>query len=213
MRRRRWPGTGEGGGGMKFLNDLTIQQLVARGTAYLVLAAILGGAIALAAALAERRRDWRRVRDAFEHVSMPGMVMAVLFRQGWLRLLAPVPGRHGALAAWGAALAVPVLLVALVRHLRPFLADWGLGPWARFGLGFAQEFQAIAAGIWAFSLVPLPPLAGGYLLAAAAPRAFARLARWQEALAGALMIALVAGWIPALGGRVLPWMLWLGGGW
>lgn len=197
---------------MKFLNDLTIQQLVARGAAYLVLAALLGGAIALAAALAERRRDWRRVRDPFEHVSLPGLAMAVLFRQGWLRLLAPMPGRvAGALAAWGASLVVPVLLVALARLARPLLADWGLGPWGRFGLGFIQEFQSIAAGIWVFALVPLPPLAGAYLLAAVAPRLHARAARWQEALAGLLMVALVAGWIPALGERVLPWMIWLGG--
>lgn len=197
---------------MKFLNDLTIQQIVARGAACLLLAAILGGAIALAAALAERRRDWRRVGEVFAHVSMPGLVMAVLFRQGWLRLLAPMPGRAGALAAWGAAMVVPVALVVAMRQLRPLLADWGLGPWTRFGIGFTEEFQMIAAGIWAFSLIPLPPLAGGYLLAAVAPRAYARLARWSDAFAGLLMVALVAGWIPALGGRALPWMLWLGGG-
>ena len=198
---------------MKLLNDLTIQQIVARGAAFLLLAAILGGAIALAAALAERRRDWRRVGDVFAHVSIPGLVMAVLFRQGWLRLLAPMPGRAGALAAWGAALVVPVLLVIATRQLRPVLADWGLGPWSRFGMTFIEEFQMIAAGVWVFSLIPLPPLAGFYLLAAAAPRACARLARWSDAFAVALMVALVAGWIPALGGRALLWMLWLGGAW
>lgn len=196
---------------MRVLNDLTIEQIVARGLAGLLLAALLGGGIAAAALLAGGRRDWRAVFDPAAHVSIPGLLMAVLFRQGWLRPLTPLPRGRAALGAGLAALLLPLLIIRGAGWLRPMLAGWGLGPWARFGLSMAQEVQQIAAGIWAFSLLPLPPLAGAYWLAAAAPAWSARFERRAGWIEAALVLALVAGWIPALGGHVLAWLASWGG--
>lgn len=198
---------------MKFLNDLTIEQIVARMLAYLVIALLLGSVVALAARMARRDADDGSDEPAAvgDHISISGLLMAVLFRQGWVRLPDPSYEKRADLATFVTAVLMPVLIVLLVDLLRPVLGGMGFGPWMRFGLVFLAEIQMLVAGIWLINFLPVPFFAGGYLAAAFLPAATRRAAKYAGVLRALLMVGLIAGWIPALGGFVLPHLSRLGG--
>jgi len=197
---------------MRFLNDLTLQELFSRGIAWLVFVAVAGWAVALAAsargALRHGQRD-RLTLDPFAHVALGGLAMALLFRQGWIRPLPGPLGRGAAALAFAAALTVPLLLIFLMDLLRPLIAGLGSGAVVGFGLMVAKALQVLAAGSWALNLLPVRPLAGGYLVEAVAPRLGARLCRAENVIAALLIFAIIAGWLPEMGGTLLPHLSWL----
>lgn len=190
---------------MKFLNDLTIEQIIVRLIAYVMIAFVLGRLVLLAQRVAGGGRD-----GADSPVSIAGLLMAVLFRQGWVRLPDPAYRKNADIAAFIAAFMAPVLLIWAADFLRPVLGG-GFGPWRSFMLLSLVEIQVLLAGIWIINLLPLPFFAGGYLLAVFLPGTARKAARYAGLTGTVLVITFTAGWLPALGGSVLPYLSGLGG--
>ncbi len=154
--------------------DLTIQLVVLRLFAGLIIATVQGATIAAAAVLlgdTGPRHDGRLTLLPFGHIDMLGLGSIMLTGFGWGRPVAIDAGKLR-LGRWG--LAVPVLaasgmllvvgnlILLLVIPLLTFL------PYTA-GLG-AAAFVRVAARlcVWMalFSLLPIPPLPGGHFLAA-----------------------------------------------
>jgi Zn-dependent protease len=178
--------------------DLTLSQLVMRACAVLLVSALQGFAMAAAAGAlgdAGPRYDGRLTVDPLRHVDMLGGLIALIFSVGWGRWVAIDPRalRHGRLdlpLVVAAGFAAIVLGVLVLRFARPFLLP--LLPDTVAAAAFALIQTNIELGLWfaLFSLLPLPPLAGGHLLVAVLPSLRERL-HGIELLLGVVLAALV----------------------
>ena len=159
------------------MTDLTLQQLGLRLIAYAFIAAVHGFAVALAAlAMGDQGpRDDGRVRfNPLTHLDIIGTASGVLFSVGWIRPIAIDPARlrlgRAGLVAVVAAGAIATLLSALaLRLVRPLLLP--LLPDTASATTFALIEIVGELSVW-FALIntlPLPPLTGAHLLAAAVP--------------------------------------------
>lgn len=189
---------------MTLLNDLTMQVLLSRIAAFLLFAAIHGGALAALAVLLKARGPWRQERrtlNPLAHLSMPGLAMAVLFRSGWIRPMhieteGMRGGRLGLVAIALGALAISLAMVPLADLLRPLVAA-GLPRTAGYAvLRVIVAFQDLSLASVALNLLPLPGLTAGLVLQAVLPGHTARLRRLQGPVAVLLVVVLVAGWFP-----------------
>lgn len=155
-------------------SELTLQLVVLRFFAGLIIATVQGAAIAAAAVLLGDkgpRYDGRLTLNPIRHVDLLGLGSIMLTGFGWSRLVAIETaqlkyGRWGlvvaALAGSVALLAIGYLILLLIipaLTLLPYTA----------GLTVAA-FVRVAARlcVWTalFTLLPVPPLAGAHLLAA-----------------------------------------------
>jgi len=154
--------------------DLTVQLLVVRLLAGLVIATVHGAVIAAAAvALGDKgpRYDGRLTILPPRHVSLLGLGSFILTGFGWGEPVAIDPrelriGRWGlvvAVLAGSAALLLLGFLLLLLATPLLTLLDYTAGVTAT---AFVREAAQLCVWIALFSLVPIPPLAGGYFLTA-----------------------------------------------
>ena len=157
--------------------DLTLQQLVLRMIAYVFIAAVHGLAVAaVAVAMGDQgpRHDGRLRGNPLTHLDIIGTASGVLFSVGWIRPIAIDPvqlrfGRFGLVIVVAAGAAATLLSAVMLRLVRPFLLP--LLPDTVSATTFVLIELIGQLSVW-FALInvlPLPPLTGAHLLAAAVP--------------------------------------------
>ena len=126
------------------------------------------------------RHDGRLTIDPLRQVDLLGGLVGMIFSVGWGRWVAIDPralrhGRLDLLLVVVAGFAAIVLGVLALRFGRPLLLP--LLPDTAAATAFTLIQSIIELGLWfaLFGLLPLPPLAGGHLLVALAPRLRERL--------------------------------------
>jgi Zn-dependent protease len=183
------------GGGV---TDLTLQQLVMRLVAYVFIAAVHGFAVAaVAVAIGDQgpRYDGRLRINPLAHLDIIGTASGVLFSVGWIRPIAIDPfelrlGRVGLAVVVAAGAAATLIGAIALRVVRPFLLP--LLPDTASATAFAliETIGELSAWFALINILPLPPLTGAHLLAAAAPaygKAIAKISPYSG-----LVLALVA---------------------
>ena len=159
-------------------SELTVQLLVLRLFAGLIIATAQGATIAAAAVLLGDdgpRHDGRLTLLPFRHVDLVGLASLMLTGFGWSKPVAIEagqlrPGRWGlvmaALAGSVALLAVGYLILLLIV---PALTLLPYAP-GLVAAAFARVAARLCVWMALFTLLPVPPLAGAHLLAAAGIR-------------------------------------------
>jgi Zn-dependent protease len=179
--------------------DLSLQMLLFRVVALLLIAAAQGMALAGAAALlgdAGPKHDGRLTPSPAAHLDLVGGVAFVVFRLGWTKTVALDPqelrlGRGGIVLIVAAGLAACLGLSLVLAALRqPALLLFS----GNFALGLAA-FCDVASGLSLlfalFNVLPIPPLTGGHLLQALHPPLYAWADR-QRAVCVIVVAALLA---------------------
>jgi Zn-dependent protease len=189
--------------GGAYLSDLTLQQIVLRFFALVLIVGVHGAVVAATAcALGDQgpRYDGRLKLSPLAHVDLLGFASGVLFAIGWIKPIAIDPkalriGRMGLLVivATGA-IAVLAFAVAL-QLLRPLLLP--LLPDTPSTLTFGLIETIGQLGIWfaLINLLPLPPLTGSHLLTAIIPAAGEFMRRYHIYFALALTALAATGLI------------------
>jgi Zn-dependent protease len=182
------------------LNDFSLQQLVLRLLAMVVIAGVHGVAVAGAAcAMGDPgpRHDGRLTPNPLVHLDVLG-TLAGVFSAGWIRPIAIDPallrtGRIGLVLVVLAGAAATLAGVVALRVLRPYLLP--LLPDTTSALAFAWIETIGEVGVWfaIANMLPLPPLTGAHLLVAIAPQWRDRLRRTQPYAAVLLAVLAVAG--------------------
>lgn len=170
---------------MSFLNDLTFDQIMTRIAGYLIVVAIHGFALAfIATRLGDREpaHAGRLTLNPLVHISIPGIVAAVLFQPGWMRPLPLEPsamrwGRLGLVVAYLGSLAVLLVVAALLNPLRVQLSTLLGGTAAVTVLGVLDAVQRLGLWFVVLNALPLPGLTGSLLLQAIHPPLAASLRR------------------------------------
>lgn len=176
--------------------NLTLQLIGFRALALLIIAGVHGAAIAAAAvALGDKgpRYDGRLTVSPAGHVDLLGAVGLIVFGLGWTK---PVEvdarefrvGRAGIMlvvvAGFVALIATAALLSALILPALTALPHTA----ALTTAAFLRSASSLCIWIALFSLIPVPPLAGGMLLDAVG----IRVPRWAKGVLGALLLVAVA---------------------
>lgn len=180
--------------------SLSLQQLLMRFAALLLVAAVHGWAVSAAAvALGDPgpKYDGRRTLNPFTHLDLLGGVGIVLFSLGWIRPIAVDPqqlrSRWWTIVVVLAGIGATVALALLARIVAP-LAVTELGPSMSTGVGvFLSTVVNLALWFAIFNFLPLPPLTGGLLLSAASPGARKRLAPYMAHAKFGLAVLIVTG--------------------
>lgn len=190
---------------MTFLNDLSFSQVMIRGVAYLVIAAIHAFAWALLAGLLGDRDPaftGRRTLNPFVQASIPGLASAILFRVGWSKPVATDVtrlrwGRIGAVVVLLGSLAALVVVVALCNPLRLFVTNQLSGSTELNVLGVIVEVQQQAIFFVLFNLLPLPGLAGQLWLQAIWPPIGRELRRYELPVQIVIILVEITGLVAA----------------
>jgi Zn-dependent protease len=159
------------------MGDLTLQHVVLRIGAVLLIAAVHGFAVAGTACLLGDqgpRHDGRMGFGPWRHVDPIGGLLLVLFTLGWIRPIAVDPGqlRHGRVGLLGvvaAASAATMLLAILPRLVRPLVLNMLPDTTAAAFFIFVETLGQLCVSFTLFNLLPLPLLTGQHLLVAARP--------------------------------------------
>jgi Zn-dependent protease len=176
------------------LADLTLQQIVLRFLALVLIVGVHGSVVAATAcALGDQgpRYDGRLKLSPLAHVDLLGFASGVLFAMGWIKPVAIDPkalriGRLG-LVVIVATAAIAVLGFAVVLQvLRPPLLPLLPDTWSTLTFGLIETVGQL--GIWfaLINLFPLPPLTGSHLLTAFFPPAGEFMRRYHIYFALAL---------------------------
>jgi Zn-dependent protease len=183
------------------LFNLTLQLLLFRLVALLVVVAVQGFVIAATARLLGDpgpRYDGRLTPNPLVHLDPIGSIGAVLFQLGWMKPVAVETaelrrGRGALVAIAIAGIAALIVLAILLQLLkRPALILIG----GNFGLNAVHLLDVAARlALWfaAFNVLPVPPLTGGLLLRAAVPRLFDLAERYRFAVIVVLALLIVSG--------------------
>ena len=161
------------------MTDFTLQQIVLRFCALLLILGLHGAAVAGAAtALGDPgpRYDGRLSINPLAHLDLLGLASGVLFSVAWIKPVAIDPGKlhpgHRALIPVIVAASIAAILVIafVLRLARPLLLPL-LGDTSSM-LAFALIETIGQHGVWfaLINLLPVPPLTGGYLLSALVPK-------------------------------------------
>jgi Zn-dependent protease len=183
--------------------DLSLDQLLIRAGACVIIVAIHGAALgAIARALGDRgpQFDERLTLNPVTHLDILGAVAMILSQLGWIRPIAIDPaqlrlGRLGLVICVIASLAVTLVVAQLLFWLRiPALlaTPAAVAPTVLATLNAAGE---MAAWFVAFNFLPLPPLTGSHLLSAVRPSLMPLFSRYRvqvTVLAAALVLTGVA---------------------
>jgi len=159
------------------LADLTLQQIVLRFFALVLIVGAHGAVVAATAcALGDQgpRYDGRLRLSPLAHIDLLGFVSGVLFSVGWIKPVAIDPaalriGRLGLVVIVAtAAIAVLTFAVAL-QLLRPLLLPFLPDTPSTLTFGLIETIGQL--GIWfaLINLFPAPPLTGSHLLTALVP--------------------------------------------
>lgn len=181
--------------------DFTLSQLVMRIAAALLASALQGFAIAAVAVVlgdAGPRRDGRLSINPLAHVDLIGGAMALIFAAGWAKWVAIDPralrhGRLDLLIVVAAGFLGIVAGVEVLRWGRPFLLQLLPDTAAAATFALIQTMIEVALAFALLNLLPVPPLAGGHLLLAAAPALRDRWPRLPLVLGLILAAAMLTG--------------------
>lgn len=169
------------------MGDLTLQHVVLRICAVLLISAVHGFAIAGTACLLGDqgpRHDGRLGIGPWRHVDLGGGGLTVIFTMGWIRPIAVDPGqlrtgRLGLVAVVMSAAGTTLLLAVLARLIQPFgLNLLGDTAAATFFI-FVETLGQLCISFTLFNLLPLPMLTGYHLLVAIQPAWRNVLTRYQ----------------------------------
>jgi Zn-dependent protease len=198
--------------------NFTLSQLLMRLCAVVLVATVQGFAIAAAArALGDKgpQHDGRLSLDPLRHIDLIGGAVALIFAAGWGRWVAVDPrvlrrGRFDLLLVAVAGFVALVLGILALRFARPFLLPWLPDTAAATAFALIQTIIEVGLASALLGLLPLPPLAGGHLLVALAPKLRERLAG-RELFLGLIVAALVAtgGLAGALDPALRQLMIWV----
>ena len=160
------------------MTDFTLQQIVLRLCALLLIVGVHGAIVATSAyALGDPgpRYDGRLKLNPLAHVDLIGFASGVLFSVGWIKPVAIDPsalriGRIGLVVVVAAAVLVILIFVVALQLVRPFLLP--LLDDTTSTLTFALIETIGQLGIWfaLVNLLPFPPFTGSHLLAALVPK-------------------------------------------
>lgn len=180
----------------------SLQQLLGDLAVTLLLSGLYGYTLSLIAGFLGDKGpayDGRLTLNPFVHFDFIGTLALLLFGVGWIRpvRLEPELFRHprrdsvlAVLLCLGSSVLVALLLLALRTPL--VLSGTGV---VRTLIPVINNFFVTALMCSALNLLPLPPLIGGHLLYALAPKVHALAVRQQRWIALALGIALaLAAW-------------------
>lgn len=185
---------------MTFLNDLTLQQIVTRGIAYLLFA------FAYLLILKGVSRLGGDNQNPTGNVSAWGLVMAILFRTGWV--LVPsyaAGGKNGriwqALAPFAAS-ACLLAAIPLIDLIKPSIYGFLNPTMGQFGILLFNQLQEVAVGSALLCLLPWPGLPGALILLAVKPDLVRRLQKWEWpaalVLIGFMLAVFDPSWVQAL---------------
>lgn len=197
------------------MSDLTIQQLLFRFAAFVLVAPVHGLALAAAARWRGDPGPWRDGRlsvNPVPHLDVVGTVTATLFSIGWIRPMPLDVGRHrarriDAVIVPALALAVNLVFALAVLALRPAITAAVPGEASASALLLVNA--VVRANIWfvAVNVLPLPPFSAG-LTWLAFPRL--TLPRYETIAKYAGVGILVLAVAVDLQRAVRPWANWLG---
>jgi Zn-dependent protease len=180
--------------------DLSLDQLLIRAGACVIIVAIHGAALAaIARTLGDRgpQFDERLTLNPVSHLDILGAAAMILSQLGWIQPIAIDPGqlrlgRLGLVICVVTSLAVTLVMAELLFWLRiPALLVMpaAVAPTVLATLNAAGE---MAAWFTAFNFLPVPPLTGAHLLSAAHPGLmplFSRYRMQMTVLAAALVLS------------------------
>jgi Zn-dependent protease len=188
------------------MGDLTLQHVVLRICAALLIVSVHGAALAAGANLLGDpgpRYDGRMTLNPLRHLDLVGGLLLVLFTFGWI---APVavdqdrlrPGRVGLVAVVAAACCATIALAVLLQLVRPFALNLLGDTAAATFFIFVETVGQLCVSFTVFNLLPLAPLTGQHLLVAVWPRKRQALRRSQPYLAVLLALLIVTGVVARL---------------
>jgi Zn-dependent protease len=167
--------------------DYSLQQLVLRLIAYMLIAAMHGFAVAVAAAaLGDRgpRHDSRLRIDPLAHLDFVGTIAGIVFSVGWIRPIAIDPkalhgGRAGLVVVVLTGLAATVLGAAALRLVRPLVLPLLSDTMSASVFALIEITGSLSLWFALFNALPLPPTTAAHLIAAAAPAWGEVARRWE----------------------------------
>jgi Zn-dependent protease len=159
------------------VGDLTLQHVVLRIFAVLLIASVHGGAIAtMAWVMGDRgpRDDGRLGFSPLRHLDLIGGLLTVLFTFGWIRPVAVDPGklrsgRMGLVVLVAVASGATIALAVMLRLVRPLALNLLPDTAAATFFIFVETVGQLCVSFTVFNLLPIPPLTGQHLLVAALP--------------------------------------------
>jgi len=161
------------------LADFTLQQIVLRFCAMVLIVGLHGAVVAATAcALGDPgpRYDERLRLSPLAHIDLLGFASGVLFSIGWIKPVAIDPaalriGRIGLVVIVAtAAIAVLAIAVAL-QLLRPLLLPFLSDTPSTLAFGLIETIGQLSMWFALVNLFPAPPLTGSHLLTAFIPAA------------------------------------------
>jgi len=183
------------------LTDFTLQQIVLRFFAVVLIVGVHGIVVAASAyALGDPgpRYDGRLKLNPLTHIDLIGFASGVLFSIGWIKPVAIEPGalrigRMGLVVVVAAAAVSVLVFVEALQLVRPFVLP--LLDDTTSTLAFALIETIGQLGIWfaLVNLVPFPPLTGSHLLAALIPKAGEMMRRFHIYFALLLVVIAATG--------------------
>jgi Zn-dependent protease len=181
-----------------FVFDLSLQQLLIRCGACLIIVAIHGFAVAVAARVMGDRGpqfDGRLTLNPLNHLDIVGAITLILAQLGWIQPIAINPamlrsGRLGLVVcivgSLAATLAATFALLALRMPVLMFM------PIAIVPTLVAMLNDTVETCVWfvAFNLLPIPPLTGAHFIVAVYP-GLAKVLMKMQLYAGLVVGALI----------------------
>jgi Zn-dependent protease len=188
------------------VGDLTLQQVVLRIGAVLLIASVHGFAVAATAcAMGDPgpRYDDRLKLSPLRHVDPIGGLLMVLFATGWIRPVAVDPdrlrpGRIGLLAVVICASCATLGLGVLLRIVRPIVLNMLPDTAAATFFVFVEIVGQLCSAFAVFNLLPLPLLTGAHILVTIMPRKRDLLRRTQPYFVALLALLIVTGVVARL---------------
>jgi Zn-dependent protease len=188
------------------MGDLTLQHVVLRLCAGLLVVSVNGGTIGWAAGiLGDRgpRDDDRLGFSPFRHVDLVGSLLLILFTYGWI---APVavdphrlrPGRAGLVAIVAGTSCATLALIPLLLLVRPFVLNLLPDTAAATFFVFTETVGQLCVSFTLFNLLPLPPLLGQHLLITVWPQKRLAIQRAGPYCAILLVVLVVIGVVARL---------------
>jgi Zn-dependent protease len=159
------------------VSDLSLQQVMLRLIAYVFIVAVHGFTVAAAAvAMGDQgpRFDGRLRVSPLAHLDILGTATGVLFSVGWIKPIAIDPfelrlGRIGLLIVVAAGAAATLISAAALRLIRPLLLPVLPDTASATAFALIEVIGDLSAWFALINILPVPPLTGAHLLAAAAP--------------------------------------------
>lgn len=190
---------------MSAIFDISLQTLLLRLVAALLLGTVAGCIAAVVARMLGDRGpadDKRLTLNPVAHLDLIGLAAGAAFGIGWAQPVGLDPARLrgrvlGALAVAAATILALIAVAAAANGLQVAAATLRENTAALLARDFLATLTSAGIGWAILNLVPLPPLIGGYVLAAAWPQAHATL--WRVRLIiGTVLLVLLALRLPQM---------------